>query len=263
MNSRKSLLYLTQSRGLFLGDMPLSFRARQPSPTLYICLDGNMRIKYKDCELVAKSIVVPAGIFLDVKLSHPFVADFMLNRLSMDFQLLKENSLHFMDEIYYQFSEEYVFIEELRQIYAQEPDITNAINLLTSKISHLNFTHRSAYIDPRIKKVVEYIRDTPYDNEPIEHLAEKSNLSVPRLIYLFKQQTGVPIRKYRQWRRLFEVAKGVANNKDITRAAIDSGFNDSPHFCKTFKEMFGVSPGKIFTYDTKVIMGNHSSEKTG
>lgn len=213
-----------------------------------------MKIRCAQQELITRSVILPAGVTLDVELSSPFVADFMLDRLDMDLQLLQQNSIHFRDDIYHSFSEESVFINELKLVFDQEPGIQETFDRLTSNIKHLNIGHRRAYIDERIKKVVTYIREYPFDNLPIEQLAEKSNLSVPRLIHLFKQQTGVPIRKYRQWRRLFEVARGVANNKSITRAAVDSGFNDSPHFCKTFKEMFGVSPGKIFTHSTKVIM---------
>ena len=51
--------------------------------------------------------------------------------------------------------------------------------------------------------LLELIRADPADNLSNEALAEQVGLSGDRLQRLFKQTTGIPIRRYRLWHRLF------------------------------------------------------------
>lgn len=251
---KKSLLYLTQNRGLFIGHLPSSMKICQPSPTFLLSLDDKLSISYKNEILTTKSCIVPAGVAIEVELSNSFIADFMLDRLDLDFDLLKENMVHFKDDIYSKFLKEEAFITSLKDIYENEYELHEVFERLTRILYELNFTRKKAYIDTRIERVINFLRDTPFDNVPIEELAKIATVSVPRLVQLFKQQVGVPIRKYRQWRRLFETANGVAEGHTVTQAALDAGFNDAPHFCNTFKDMFGLSPKQIFAKETNVIL---------
>jgi AraC-like DNA-binding protein len=68
---------------------------------------------------------------------------------------------------------------------------------------------------------------------------------MPRLVQIFKKQTGVPIRHYRLWHRLYITAIEVANGSNLTEAAMSAGFTDFAHFSHTFKAMFGTTPTKI------------------
>lgn len=251
---KKSLIYLTPERGLFIGHMPLEFGFRQPKPSLIVGLEGDIKIHCSGQELVTRSLAVPAGKRLKIQLSNSLVANIMLSRLDLDFQLLSDFMKLFRDGIYYRFLQEEVFRISLLEVYEKEYELNETFDLLVSKIMHLNFERKEAYIDKRIERVIDSIRQDPHENVPIERLAELATLSVPRLVQLFKQQVGVPIRKYRQWRRLYETANGLATSQTVSQAAMDAGFNDAPHFCNTFKEMFGVSPSTIFTPETRVVI---------
>ena len=79
-------------------------------------------------------------------------------------------------------------------------------------------------------------------NQSIEFLAEQVGLSVPRLTQLFRQKIGIPIRRYRQWHRLFVTSVGVARGMNLTDAAMAAGFTDSAHFSHTFRSIIGMSP---------------------
>lgn len=102
-------------------------------------------------------------------------------------------------------------------------------------------------IDPRIVRVIALIKSAPNDNHPIEQLATAVNLSVPRLVQLFKQQIGVPIRRYRQWHRLYVTAVRVARGCSLTEAALQAGFTDSSHFSHTFCSILGMKPSVILS----------------
>ena len=72
-------------------------------------------------------------------------------------------------------------------------------------------------------------------------------LSVPRLRQLCKQQVGVPIRRYRQWHRLFVTATGVSRGLSLTDAALAAGFSDSSHFHHAFYNILGMKPSAILS----------------
>jgi AraC-like DNA-binding protein len=91
-----------------------------------------------------------------------------------------------------------------------------------------------------VAKVVKKIKQTANDN-----LASLVNLSVPRLVQIFKNQTGVPMRRYRMWHRLYIMAVKMASGGNLTEAAINARFTDSAHFSHTFKAMFGTAPTTI------------------
>jgi len=98
------------------------------------------------------------------------------------------------------------------------------------------------HIDPRIDKVIELIQENIDDNLSIESLAETVELSVPRLTQLFRIQTGLAIRRYRLWHRLFRSLADLTVNGSLTNSAINAGFSDASHFNRTFKIMFGMTP---------------------
>ena len=56
---------------------------------------------------------------------------------------------------------------------------------------------------------------------------------------------GVPIRRYRQWHRLFVTAVGVTQGLSLTTAALEAGFTDSAHFSRTFRSILGMPPSAM------------------
>jgi AraC-like DNA-binding protein len=65
-------------------------------------------------------------------------------------------------------------------------------------------------------------------------------------VHLFKEEVGVPIRRFRQWHRMRVVAALVAKGQTLTDAALGAGFADSSHFSRAFRNMFGITPSSVF-----------------
>jgi AraC-like DNA-binding protein len=80
----------------------------------------------------------------------------------------------------------------------------------------------------------------------MNELAEHVNLSPTRLVHLFKEEVGVPIRRFRQWHRMRVVAALIAKGDTLTDAALGAGFADSSHFSRAFRNMFGITPSSVF-----------------
>jgi AraC-like DNA-binding protein len=100
-------------------------------------------------------------------------------------------------------------------------------------------------IDPRIRQVISVLQDAPFEKIPIRQLSGKVSLSEGRLVHLFKEQMGLPVRKYRLWLKLNIAIESIINKSYLTDSAYNAGFSDSAHFSRTFSRMFGISPSKL------------------
>ena len=96
--------------------------------------------------------------------------------------------------------------------------------------------------DQRIQKIFNYIESLEEKKVTVKTLTTLVNLSESRLSHIFKEQTGIPIRRYILWVRLMSALKDVISGQSMTTAAFNAGFSDSAHFNRTFRSMFGVSP---------------------
>ena len=79
----------------------------------------------------------------------------------------------------------------------------------------------------------------------LETLAARVGLSGSRLRHLFKDATGVPLRRYRLWVAMRAALQTVARGETLTSAAMDGGFASSAHFSAAFRDMFGMEPSRL------------------
>ncbi|TGK30615.1 AraC family transcriptional regulator [Leptospira yasudae] len=101
-------------------------------------------------------------------------------------------------------------------------------------------------IDERIQKIAQRIRTEMPDSIRMKEIGKDFSVSEDRLIRLFKENLGIPLRRYLLWVRILEAAKLLKDGKSITEAAHAAGFSDSAHFTRTFKENFGFVPSLFF-----------------
>lgn len=101
---------------------------------------------------------------------------------------------------------------------------------------------RPREIDPRIREVLTSLKENVLSPPSAAELAEKVNLSEGRLIHLFTEQMGLPMRRYTLWLRLRDAFLTLAEGASLTEAAHRAGFADSAHMTRTFRGMFGIPP---------------------
>lgn len=99
--------------------------------------------------------------------------------------------------------------------------------------------------DRRIRRVIDEIRDDPVQVLSADHTARHAGLSTPHFLRLFAQHTGTTFRRYQQWNRLLEVARGIAVGHNLTRCAADAGFASPSHLSDTFQETLGTTASSI------------------
>lgn len=117
--------------------------------------------------------------------------------------------------------------------------VTSLLNTLIEKPNQV----RS--IDDRIQQAIELVRGSLMEEIKLEKIASGIFLSPSRFAHLFKQQTGIPFRRYVLWFRIQAASKAVITGQNLTQAAYEGGFSDVAHFSRTFSEMFGIAPSEV------------------
>jgi AraC-like DNA-binding protein len=76
----------------------------------------------------------------------------------------------------------------------------------------------------------------------LEALARAARLSPGRLMHIFTDSIGVPLRPYVAWLKLQRATASIAGGASLSDAAHAAGFADAAHMSRTFRRMFGVAP---------------------
>ena len=96
-------------------------------------------------------------------------------------------------------------------------------------------------LDARIAEALNYIDELETKRVAAGELAEQLSLSESRFLHLFKEEMQMTVRKYLMWRRTLDGAIMVVRGASITEAAHATGFTDSAHFARVFKQIFGLT----------------------
>ncbi len=112
-------------------------------------------------------------------------------------------------------------------------------------------------IDPRLLRVVNLVASNLHS--PLSHpeLAAAAQLSPSRLSHLFREQLGIPVRRFVLWERLRAAALALSNGGTATQAAHRAGFADSAHFTRTLTQAFGVTPTRSLLRFKIVVENGH------
>jgi AraC-like DNA-binding protein len=112
----------------------------------------------------------------------------------------------------------------------------------------------SRKLDERVTKVLQEIRSSDDLRISLESAAASVYLSEGRFAHLFKQQVGLPFRRYMLWRKLARAVVAIGRERTLAAAAHAADFADAAHLTRTFYQMFGIPPsvmmqGEFFEID--------------
>jgi AraC-like DNA-binding protein len=103
----------------------------------------------------------------------------------------------------------------------------------------------SRRLDERVTKVLKKIRASDELRLSLEEAAGIVHLSPGRFAHLFKEQLGLPFRRYMLWRKLTRSMLAIGRGASIADAAHASDFADAAHLTRTFHQMFGIPPSVL------------------
>jgi AraC-like DNA-binding protein len=243
-----SQIYLWDQRTLYIGPLSETLNLSQGAATLLVSLDKPVTFKTPEMEHPQEchSLLLPPGLNISIDTRHAIIANCNLDPMGSDFAAFTEQMSSECNKVKFNLKDVSLFKDKYQSIYENQMDTTDAYDALKTLIEYAVERQQLPHkIDPRILSVVEKIKSNVDDNLSIESLAESINLSVPRLVQLFKIQTGIPVRRYRLWHRLFVTAIYIGKGNSLTDAAVAAGFSDSAHFTNTFRAMLGMTPTSI------------------
>ena len=81
--------------------------------------------------------------------------------------------------------------------------------------------------------------------EEVQALARSVGLSPSRLMHVFTESIGIPLRPYLSWLRVQRAAMAIVNGSPLGDAAHTAGFADASHMTRTFKRMLGAAPSVL------------------
>jgi AraC-like DNA-binding protein len=99
--------------------------------------------------------------------------------------------------------------------------------------------------DARIVHALRSIHEDPAARLPLAELARRAGLSPSRFTALFKDATGVPVRRYKLWVAMGAAVRSMQQGASLTEASIGAGFSSSAHFSSAYRQMFGMEPSRL------------------
>lgn len=98
-------------------------------------------------------------------------------------------------------------------------------------------------MDPRIRRIVEYLATLPREAYDSAALARRCGLSESRFAHVFREQTGATPQRMLEQNRLRVAAQLLRDTRlDIQEIAREVGYEDPFYFSKRFRAHHGKSP---------------------
>jgi AraC-like DNA-binding protein len=235
------------ARVLYLGPAFGLTPHRNATGVLAVALDGTIGVadnprapipRYRE----ARSVLIPPNSLHHLRIDRGRMAFLYVDPFGHDLAALRTRMTEVGSCAAFDLIDERPAIKLLRNIADRrlKPEESRR------KIGELLGVGSGARADARILNAVRRMRDEPCEPHALAELCKQAGLSPSRFLHLFKEATGVPLRRYRIWNRIGAAARAVAQGYSLTDAAHNAGFSGSAHFSSAFRDMFGMMPSELF-----------------
>ncbi|MDO9176725.1 MAG: helix-turn-helix domain-containing protein [Agitococcus sp.] len=239
-------LHLWEHRSLFLGVIPDHVELTSACAWLLAGLDTSFSIAINGGPRIRTRIaLVPPGVEVCYFPEGGLQACCFLDVLCRDFRALSLRMQSVMDGLYY---DEGTFADEVlvtfSRLYHGSVDPVGVYDCLVDALG-LPSPTPEGHIQQTVADVVALVRSTAAANLTNSYYATEAGLAEEVLSRWFRQETGLSLRRYRNWHRLFLAALMMQQGVSLTVAAQEVGFSDAAHFNHVFREMLGLKPSFI------------------
>jgi AraC-like DNA-binding protein len=247
MSETKLILYFFHFNVLFLGKSTDTKVHRHHLVQILVSLGGPFRFKYDTIWHETHALILDADRDHQLDAGDNWIAIFLLDSESDAARLirksyLRDTGLRKIDKILFA-----LHLPDLEELIRNPLASTEAETLFNRIIGGLICNDKPAiHINEKIQRVIKRIRNLHEKKASIHELAELIGISESRLMHLFSEEVGIPIRQYLLWCRLRDALRLITTGISFTDAAHEAGFSDSAHLSRTFKKMFGVTLLEIF-----------------
>jgi AraC-like DNA-binding protein len=145
-------------------------------------------------------------------------------------------------------TERHFFVERIRAAYEQlqhQPCTGDTVSAAFDVMCFGEALPRRT-LDPRVVQAIAQIGRFSGDPVTAASCAAEAGLSASRFLHLFKQQTGIPFRSFRAWKRARHLLHFANQDLNLARLAQEIGYPDSTHFSHSIRRFYGLKPRAIF-----------------
>jgi AraC-like DNA-binding protein len=247
-------LYVGVEGVAFLGRGLHAEPHRHFTASVTLSLDHPVRVRAgsDDTWHSVHGMAAPSNVPQELESSDASVLNLQVDPETETYARLQEKLWARGESVYFQAEELAPLRTELRKLAAEPSVRGNA--LWDAAIDALGAPARGPRrFDVRIARVLEILKASMADTPSTRALGEQVGLSEGRLIHLFSEQVGVPLRRYVLWLRVRHVVFCLAMKQSLTDAAHEAGFADSAHLTRVFRSMFGLAPSQMLRNDQVAI----------
>jgi AraC-like DNA-binding protein len=123
----------------------------------------------------------------------------------------------------------------------------NSQRVDTWMAKELSNGRRSRRMHAGVRRVLEHLRENHLDQRraSLTALARVADLSPSRLMHVFTESVGIPLRPYVLWLRVQCAACALIARDTVTEAAHLAGFSDAPHLARSLRRTLGMTPREL------------------
>ncbi len=110
-------------------------------------------------------------------------------------------------------------------------------------------------VEARARVAAQLIEHDPA--RPLGPVARAAGASLRTLERVFLRETAMPLGRWRRRARLIGALRLLAEGLDVTRVALDVGYQTSSAFIAAFRRELGTTPGRYFA-DRSIMDGSRS-----
>ena len=99
--------------------------------------------------------------------------------------------------------------------------------------------------DRRLLAIRQALQEAPDDSRTLAQWAVQLGSSERNLARLFRRETGLSFRLWRQRLRLMLSLAGLEAGHPVTRVSLDCGYDSPSSYIAAFRQLFGRTPGEL------------------
>jgi len=246
-------IYAWPERFLYLGPSTSTSQHRNHAATWLMAHDSKLKVTLSSGETLENEVVyVPSETKFATEESSALIAALYWEPESASFH---QAAAQFDMATPRAFVCQHIKAHELAKLYDASMSLVDADELLAKMFGLTTLGGAvAAASDRRIVEALGFLRAFPERYDSIDALAGRVHLSSSRFAHLFKEQVGVPVRRYVLWQKMRRALDLAMAGDSLTTAALSAGFADSAHLSRTVRAIMGVAPEFLFRHRERLVV---------
>lgn len=226
-------LFLWNDRWMLLGHLPANKAHRHVSASLLLGLDGTFELEVEGQRRRARAAVVAPDV---PQALNPGGTAMLVAQLDPDSDAWRRLAGMLGD----QSSVDLPLSDELAAALAGSRDCSDLSGNLDRLLNATGVPPLP--LDARVADLCNHLRDTLPEKLDATALAQRVGLSASRLTHLFREQTGVTLRRFLLYLKITRAVARWEPGMTLSTLAAEAGFYDQPHLVRTARDMFDALP---------------------